>query len=151
MALKVDDKEIWKNEFKWQNGKKFNYSLDQTWDAGRHAITMQITPLVVSEKKTNSPNLRIQSVRVEGPMEEKYWVRPANFEKFFTKDPPEAAPERRLYAHEVLERFARRAFRRPVDEHTVDKLVSLAESVYTQKGKKFQDGIARLLPPGPPA
>ena len=147
VVLKVDDKEIWKNEFEWQNGKKFNYSLEQLWEAGRHAITLQITPLVVSEKKTNSPSLRIQSVRVEGPLEEKYWVRPANFEKFFTKDPPEAALERRLYAREVLERFARRAFRRPVDEHTVDRLVSLAESVYTQKGKRFQDGIAQAMVP----
>jgi hypothetical protein len=147
VALKVDDKEIWKDQFKWQNGKKYNYSLDQSWEAGRHAITMQITPLVVAEKKTNAPNLRIQSVRVEGPMEEKYWVRPANFEKFFTKDPPEAPAERRLYAREVLERFARRAFRRPVDERTVDRLVSLAESVYTMKGKRFQDGIAQAMVP----
>jgi hypothetical protein len=147
VSLKVDDKEVWKNEFTWQNGQKFNYTVDQEWEAGRHALTMQITPLVLSEKKTNSPNLRIQSVKVEGPMEDKYWVRPENFEKFFTKDPPDTPLDRRLYAREVLERFARRAFRRPVDEHTVDRLVALAESVYTMKGKRFQDGIAQAMVP----
>ncbi|HUR45655.1 MAG TPA: DUF1592 domain-containing protein, partial [Candidatus Saccharimonadales bacterium] len=147
VALKVDEKEIWKNEFKWQNGKKFDYTLEQIWEAGTHPFTIEITPLVVSDKKTNAPHLRIQSVRVEGPFEEKYWVRPANFEKFFTKDPPDSAAERRTYAQAVLEKFVTRAYRRPVDARTVGRLVDLAESVYTEKGKVFQDGIARAIVP----
>ncbi len=147
VALKVDEKEIWKNEFKWQNGKKSNYSLDQTWEAGTHQFTLEITPLVVSDKKTNAPHLRIQSVRVEGPLEEKYWVRPANFEKFFTRDPPASLAERRTYAKAILERFVTRAYRRPVDARTIGRLVDLAESVYTQKGKVFQDGVAQAIVP----
>ena len=47
----------------------------------------------------------------------------------------------------MLRRFATKAFRRPVDERTVDRLVAIAESVYTQPGKRFEDGIAQAMVP----
>jgi hypothetical protein len=80
-------------------------------------------------------------------LEEKHWVRPANFELYFSKDPPTSTAKRREYALEVLGRFAKRAYRRPVDERTVERLVSIAQSVYSQPGKRFEDGIAQAIVP----
>jgi mono/diheme cytochrome c family protein len=145
VALTVDNTELWKKEFGWENGKKFSFNFDRTWQPGEHPLRIELHPLVPSEKKTNSLDLRITALRVEGPAEEKYWVRPPNFDKFFTQDPPTAPAERRAYAHQVLKRFANRAYRRPVDPRTVERLMELAESAYSAPGKRFEDGIAQAM------
>jgi hypothetical protein len=65
-----------------------------------------------------------------------------DYGKFFPKPIPAAAAERRAYARELLEDFARRAFRRPPDERTLNRLVDLAETIYQEPGKTFDAGIA---------
>ncbi len=56
---------------------------------------------------------------------------------------PAEADARRTYARERLAEFAARAFRRPAEPETVDRLVKMAEAVWSQPDKKFEDGIAR--------
>jgi hypothetical protein len=45
----------------------------------------------------------------------------------------------------VLRDFTRRAFRRPADELTLTQLVALAERVYQQPDKTFEEGIAEAI------
>jgi len=147
LVFKADDHELWQKEFGWQNGKKFNFELEQGWEPGEHQLAFELHPQTAADKKQNSLDLRIRQVRVSGPTEEQYGTRPKNFDRFFWKEPPSEPQERHSYAREVLARFARRAYRRPVDEKTVDRLVSIAESVYTSPGKGFADGIAEAMIP----
>ena len=70
-------------------------------------------------------------------------VKPENYKKFFPKPVPDDAKGRQTYARELLENFARRAFRRPPDKKTLDRLVSLAEGTYSQPGKTFESGVAQ--------
>ena len=58
---------------------------------------------------------------------------------------PRTEPERRQYAREILGRFATRAFRRPVDDRTLDRLVAVAEGIYRQPGQRFEQGVARAM------
>ena len=58
---------------------------------------------------------------------------------------PAAAAARRAYARELLGSFASRAFRRPVDDGTVDRLVTLAENHYRQPDTTFEAGIAHAM------
>lgn len=147
VVLKADDREIWQQEFGWQNGKKFSFDVPQQWTAGSRRLAFELQPLVPVEKKINSIDLRIASVRVRGPMEKARWVRPKNFELFFSRDVPEAEPERRAYAREVLKRFARRACRRPVDDRYVDRLTDIATTAAARPGMRFEDGVAQALVP----
>jgi hypothetical protein len=64
------------------------------------------------------------------------------YARFFPKPIPADAAGRRAYAREVLYDFARRAFRRPPDERTLNRLVDLAEVVYQEPGKTFEAVIA---------
>ena len=148
VVFKAGEKELWQKQFEQGlAGKKFKFEFDDKWEAGEHPLTLELKPLTPVEEKKNSLDLRINTVRVQGPTEEKYWVRPKNFELFFTKDPPQNADERRVYAREVLSRFTQRAYRRSVDERTIDRLVSIAETAYAQPGKRFEDGIAQAIVP----
>ncbi len=147
VVFKADDHELWGHEFGWQNGKKFSFEFEQKWESGDHRLSLELHPLTPADKKLNSLDLRLQQVRVSGPLEPEFRHKPKNFDRFFWKDPPTKTEERRTYAREVLARFAAKAYRRPADPKTVDRLVSIAESAYTQSGKSFADGIAEALVP----
>ncbi|MGZ5544265.1 MAG: DUF1587 domain-containing protein, partial [Limisphaerales bacterium] len=147
LTLKAGDEEIFAHDFKWQAHKLADFEIDQKWLPGDKPLVLEIKPLVDKEKKKNSLDLRLASLRVQGPMEKEYWVRPKNFERFFTKDVPADAKGKRAYAAEVLKRFAEKAYRRPVDDKTVQRLAKLAESIYTQPGKSFEDGVAETMTP----
>ena len=145
LVLKADGTELWRKEMSWEAGKRFKFEEETNWTAGEHALSFELQPLVPVGQKKNSLDLRVNFVRVQGPLDEKHWVRPKNFELFFTQDPPEDAAARRAYATEVVKRFTQRAYRRPVDERSVTRLVNLAESIYQQPGKRFEDGIAQAI------
>ncbi|HEY6229168.1 MAG TPA: DUF1592 domain-containing protein [Verrucomicrobiae bacterium] len=147
ISLKAGDEEIWAQDFHWQSYSLANFEVDRKWAEGDKPLVFEIKPLVDKEKKKNSLELRLASLKVEGPIEKEFWTRPKNFERFFTKDPPTDAKARREYAGEVLKRFAEKAYRRPVDARTVERLAKLAESIYTQPGKKFEDGVAETMTP----
>ena len=70
---------------------------------------------------------------------------PEKVSRFFPKPVPDGAAGRREYARQVLGDFARRAFRRPVDPDTTNRLAALAESVYTQPDKTFEAGVAKAM------
>ena len=78
-------------------------------------------------------------------MDERYWVRPPDYDRFFPGDIPGDADGRRLYARELLGQFAERAFRRPVDDATKDRLAALAEAVSAQDGQTFEAGVAQAM------
>jgi len=147
VAFKADDQELWAQEFGWQNNKKFRFEFDQKWEPGSHRLALELKPLTPLAQKKNSLDLRVVSVRVQGQLEKEHWVRPKNFDLFFTKEPPEPAAERRQYAREVLDQFVAKTYRRPADRRTIDRLAAIAESTYSQPGKRFEDGIAQAMVP----
>jgi hypothetical protein len=146
VRFKLDDRELMKETYKWQDGKTYHYVLPQKLTAGDHHIDFELEPLTPPDQKKTSVDLRIVSVRVKGPMDPKHWTHPRNYDRYFFKDePPAGDSERRVYAREVLARFASRAFRRPVDDRTLDRLVAIAEAIYRHPGQRFEQGVARAM------
>jgi len=133
-------------EHKWQNDFKVVREYVQELPAGEHMVTFTLEPLVPEDQKKTSVDFRLRSVTLQGPLAKKDWVHPPNYERFFTRDePPADAAGRKAYAQETLRRFATQAYRRPVDEPTVEKLVAIAESEYGQPGKTFEAGVGRAI------
>src|SRR6185436_8419598 len=131
-------------EFSWEGGKAFHYELPaRDWPAGDHWLEFELQPLTPDQEPTRTLSLQITSVTAHGPAAKEYWVQPKNYRRFFPKDPPPDAAGRRAYAGQLLGDFARRAFRRPVDDRTRDRLVAVAEHVYRQPGKTFEEGVSQ--------
>jgi hypothetical protein len=147
VSLKAGERSLVETELGWQNGGKSSFDAEEVWPVGPQPLTVEVHPLTPVDQKTNSLTLRVAGVRLRGPTEKEHWVRPKNFDLFFTKDPPVTAAERKTYAREVLTRFVGRAYRRPAEEKTIDRLLQIAEATYGQPGKKFEDGIAQALIP----
>lgn len=145
LLFKVDGKTVHDQEYTRQGGRPFHYVFPQEWQAGAHDLSVELIPLTPKEKQVRSLSMRVVAATIRGPLEEEYWVPPANYQRHFPEPIPEDAGLRRAYARRLLERFARRAFRRPVDESTVNRLAKLAESVYSLPGGTFEAGIAQAM------
>jgi hypothetical protein len=93
-----------------------------------------------------SVTMRVSSVQVRGPLNQKHWIAPENYDRFFPRGPaPDDAAARDLYAADLLRSFATKAFRRPVDDTRVQQLVGIARNLYTQPGRTFEEGIGRAM------
>ncbi|HEV8544431.1 MAG TPA: DUF1592 domain-containing protein [Verrucomicrobiae bacterium] len=168
VTFRIDGEEKEQKEFGWDSNKKFEYDYAEHWKAGNHQLAFEIQPLKEKEKEpepqqeigakdgdkkenTRKPvktfvNLHIDTLKISGPLDQKYWIKPKNYDRFFFKEtPPAGAAERKAYAHEILAGFAKKAFRRPADEKIVSRLTEIAEQTYSEPGKTFERGIAQAM------
>jgi hypothetical protein len=145
IIFKMDDQELVKKEYGWYDNKAFHFQFDEKLAAGAHKLTFELQPVNDDEEVSNALSMRIDSVTIHGPMDRKYWTRPKNFDRFFTKDAPVRPEDQRIYASEILRNFASKAYRRPVDEKTVERLTALAETIYGRPGKTVEAGIAHAM------
>src|SRR5262245_22615817 len=146
VTMSTDDHERLNEEYGWNENKKFRYEFEEHWSPGEHQLNLQLEPLVSADKKINSLDLEIVSIKVIGPLEEKLRVPAKGYDRFFAKsEPPADADARRAYARDILSRFATKAFRRPADDETIDRLANSAEAFYSYPDKKFEHGIQQAM------
>ncbi|MCA9214021.1 MAG: DUF1592 domain-containing protein [Planctomycetales bacterium] len=152
----LDEEALYSAQHAWDERKKIDYEFERELAAGEHKLSFRLEPLdLPDEDEKEESNFRgdptfnhfhVQHVDIEGPLDTDQRVHPANYERFFPRDePPADAAARREYAREVLSSFTKRAYRRPADDATLDKLVLLAEFTYEQPDKTFEAGIAQAI------
>jgi hypothetical protein len=145
LVFKSGDQVLLTQEFSRQGGKPYRFEFEQEWKAGQQVFTLELQPLTPKEKQVRSLNLRVNALTVRGPMAKEHWVRPAKYERFFPGTVPEGPAERREYTRKLLRKFAGRAYRRPVDDETVERLLRLAEATAAKPGKTFEAGVANAM------
>jgi len=89
---------------------------------------------------------RITKVRLAGPQDEAHWTPSPGYKKFFPRAQiPKDEDGRRQYARQILLSFATKAFRRPVPDETINRLVDIAVSVGEAPNGTFEKGIAQAM------
>jgi hypothetical protein len=149
----VDGKLELRRELKWVDGMKLDRSTEVKWEAGRHELRLSMKPLVgfdevshMSPEGPTSAGLNFQGVTLVGPLEEDSAIPPEDYARFFPRsEVPTEDAGRLQYAEEILRRFTTLAFRRPVDDRTVLRLVALATESADMPGGNFEKGIARAM------
>ena len=155
LQVKVDGATLIEEKLGWQYRKPMQLSAAESWKAGAHEVSVAVTPLPPATLPPGAPGaefedpqrleLRILSVQVQGPFGDGSSVEPPGYRRFFPRDVPRSAADRERYAREILSAFASRAFRRPVDDAMLTRLVRLAHGVETQQGGTFEQGVARAM------
>lgn len=145
LVFRVDGDAVWEREFTREGNKPFNQEISQDWSAGEHTLALEVQPLTPDQKQIRSLAFRIDAVTLRGPLDEAHYVRPSNYGRFFPRDVPATAAARRDYARELLAGFVRKAYRRPTDARTVDRLVALAEHGQAERGLTFEAAIAQSM------
>ncbi len=149
----INDKLEAQEELKWSAGKKFESATELKLEPGSYPLRLVITPMVdKSEQPPDlgdgppSVNLHLNGITLVGPLEPESTVHPPNYERFFMRDSVPSDPTERMeYAEEILRRFASRAFRRPVEDAMLQKLVALAKQSMDAPGSSFEKGIGRAI------
>ncbi|MES2469917.1 MAG: DUF1592 domain-containing protein [Verrucomicrobiota bacterium] len=150
----IEDQPVWEQEIKWQAEKKMEHVVERKWAAGTYALRMKVVP---AQDRSQRPgeipgdgqpwvDLRFRGAIIEGPLEPEFATRPDNYARFFPASGIPADPTaRQSLAVDIIRRFTTLAFRRPVDERSVDRLAALAQETMVAPDGSFQKGIARAL------
>ncbi len=140
----LDGEIISKEEFSRENDKKRQIEFDRWLEAGEHKIEVLVKP-TTSEDKVRDLRLEVRRVQITGPFGDEYLVHPKGYEVVFAESIPESPDEQRAYMRRLLEPFASRAFRRPVDSAYLDRLVEFAIANSLQPNANFESGYAAGL------
>ena len=145
LIFKADNNVLINQEFVREGDKTFDFTFDRTWSAGDHLLSFEIQPGSVEQPQLRLLRIRLNSITVSGPQAPENWVQPDNYTKFFPRKVPLFASSRRKYAADLLGNFASRAFRRPIDRDTVQRLVAMEEATASQPGGTFEAGVAQAM------
>jgi hypothetical protein len=145
LIFKADNDTLVSQEFVRESDKSFPFTFDRTWEKGDHTLSFEVQPIGPDKSQVRVLRLRLNSVTITGPDTPEYWVQPDNYTRFFPTKVPWWPASRKKYAADILRDFASKAFRRPVDESTVQRLVAVAQSVSSQHGGTFEAGVAQAM------
>lgn len=150
----VDGREVARQELKWRDSQPVNPSIEIKWAAGTYPVRLTLEPLVGKDRKPaeigdqGPPNvdLQLRGITLIGPLEPEAGTLPKNYRRFFLRDDvPQDPAGQATHAAEILRDFATRAFRRPVDEATVTRLVGFAMDSAAAPGGNFERGIGKAI------
>ncbi len=149
-VFKVDGADTLDREFGWFHERSFTFDTTHQWTAGEHRFSFEVAPLNSVERKKDALTMVLRNVTVIGPLEKDKWVPSPNYQRFFPQPIPagNGAAVRRArleYARSTLARFAAKAYRRPLEDGTAERLAAFAESIYRQRGKSFEQGVAHAM------
>lgn len=149
VTLLVDGEPRETHEYGWDENKRIRTTWERDWPPGAHELAFVVTP-VTDESEENDDEtwvaFQIDSIVVRGPLGTDRFVHPEGYERFFHRDePPQDPAARRTYAREVLRRFATHAFRSPVGQTTLDRLLTITEQSWQRPDSTFESGIARAF------
>lgn len=145
VRFSIDGRVVWERELGREDGHPVTAIFNEDWGEGAHELALEVVPLPPARERVRRLRIRLDQVLVRGPLESRHWVQPEAYERFFPRPVPRAPGARRRYARALLSRFATRAFRRPVEAESVERLVRLAETVSVASGGSFEAGVAQAM------
>lgn len=162
IRVSLNDQVLHEKEYGWRTNFLKRISVEQILQRGKHSIKVELQPVEpksADKKRVPEPGtfvrLDLQDAQLQGPLGREHWQAPDGYERFFHRDSAPSDPaEREAYATEILRRFCKRAYRRPVDSAHLEQLVEIAgltkraiesRSSEEEEAKTFEQRIARAM------
>jgi hypothetical protein len=143
MAVRIDGKDLKRFDVSAPSGKFQDLVLRQSLRGGLRRLSVAFLNDYYNpghpDPKQRDRNLIVESLEVEGPLHSTGDPLPESHRRIIFTN-PKAKDDVPRAAHAILERFASRAFRRPVGESELAKLMKLVD-LATQQGDCFERGI----------
>ncbi len=147
LKIGVDDKTLSERKLGWDNSERITLKTKAILKKGNAAAFWVATETgEPPQKGENKLAVDVESFRIRGPLDGSKKDYPWGVRHLFSQGPPSADEKARdPYREAILRKFATQAFRRPVDDETLKRLVALARQVDTQPGYNFEHGIAEAI------
>jgi len=122
-----------------------NYSSTSgTVKLPREKVPFQIRFTVDGEQE--DLRLEVRKLHFEGPLDGRLAEYPSPYEKiFFDGPPPEEKEGQKAYARKLIRHFGTKAFRRPIDEKSLEALLAIQQHVQALPDGTFEQSIAQTL------
>ena len=140
-ALRVGQREVAKDFIEIGGYKRYRYTNTISLAKGEQTLAFT-TEARKPDFKGNTNHLELRpKIIVTGPLGAEHLEYSEPHRRIFFRGlPPKDVESRTAYAREIVQRVATRAFRRPVDEETLDGLTELA-----MRNDRFERGVAQAI------
>jgi hypothetical protein len=126
----------------WDQRRVIELTGKAALKTGSQPFEIRITPAARPQPGEEELFLKVQRVIVQGPLGGEQREYAKGYRMIFVDGPAPAEDQAAArYARKIMRSFVSRAFRKPLDEPTIDRLVAIVREVSSQPGKSFEDGI----------
>jgi hypothetical protein len=126
-------------------GREYRPEIAQELAAGSHTLRVELEPAGPLHPDLRDLGIALEYFHLHGPEDKAHWKPTPGYAKWFPKPIPESLEARQIYAAEIFQSFVAKAFRRPVEQDTIQKLVNLAQLTWQKPGENFESGVGRAL------
>lgn len=130
----------------WDQRRVIKLSGKVALQKGSQNFKVQVSPGRRPQAGEEELYLKVQRIIVQGPLggEKKDFAK--GYRMIFVDGPaPESESGKDQYARKIMRSFVSRAFRRPLDDLTINRLVAIVREASKEPGKNFQDGIKQAI------
>ena len=146
LELWVNGKKISERGIGWDQRETIQLSGTANMSKGENQVEVKIIPRDPPGEGQEEQFALIQKVVFKGPTDGSFQEYPKGYSMIMVDGPaPDDMRERELYARKIMKSFVSRAFRRPLDNGTVARLVKMAMDVDQSPNKTFEDGIKQAM------
>ncbi len=142
MLVQLDGRDLKKFDVQAERDAPDLYTVEVAVPAGRHTLAGRFTNDYYVPRKgrrrSQDRNLHIVDVEIRGPLNPEDLPLPAFHRRLIPQSPNPGQVQQ--LARQILGKFLRRAWRRPVSQAEVERLVKLAKTAW-DKGDSFERGI----------
>lgn len=126
----------------WDQRRVIELTGTATLKKGSQPLEINLIPAARPQAGEEELFLNVQRVIVQGPLGADQLEYAKGYQMIFVDGPAPAEDQASArYARKIMRSFVSRAFRKPLDEPTIDRLVAIAREASRQPGKSFEDGI----------
>lgn len=138
----VNGKKVAERGVGWDQRQSIRLSGKGLLAKGENKIEIRMIPKDPPSEGQAEQYVDVHKVELKGPTDGSYKEYPKGYSMIMVDGPaPEDMRERELYARKIMRSFVSRAYRRPLDQGTVARLVKMAMAVDRSPAKTFEDGI----------
>jgi hypothetical protein len=146
LEISAGEKPLAKAALGWDQRRSIDLAATANLKKGERTITVTLRPARPPAEGEEALYLSVQRLIIQGPLDGSQKEFSKGHRMILVDGPgPESAAERRAYARKIMRSFVSRAFRRPVVESDITRLVAIVEETDKLPGKTFQDGIKQAI------
>ncbi len=146
IELFLGEKKIAERTVGWDQQETIRLSGKHFLSKGEIEAKVKITPREPVGENQEEQYLFIQKLQIKGPLDESYVEYPKGYQMIMVDGAaPKDLEKREQYARKIMRSFVSRAFRRPLDPGTIQRLVTIVMETDKSPGKTFEDGLKQAI------
>ncbi len=147
LEISANGKKLKRTTLGWDQRSSIDLTASAKLGKGASEITVSLKPERVPADGEEALYLSLQRLILQGPLDGSQTEYSKGYRMILVDGPP---PEKdraaaTAYARKIMRSFVSRAFRRPIDERDIKRLVAIVNETDKLPGKTFQDGIKQAI------